>query len=269
MENIKSGLPQFSFLNDVRFTEKPVKTIQRMCECEKHNASYEAEFYVYSNGSEYSEIRCPICEQEENEKEQLLMQKAEKEQNEKLCRECNIEPEYYTKSLDDYIPENEIEKEVKESVEKIISGDLKKLVLLGGNGTGKTMLGSIAAKKLQGKIYSMYEISTMIRQSYTMKAEKSELEIVNELASIPFLAIDEMGRTNGSNSEKNWLSYILDKRHVRNLPFMIMTNGHLFRDCPDKGCEKCFENYMDKDILSRLRQNSKLITIKAKDYRMK
>ena len=133
--------------------------------------------------------------------------------------------------------------------------------------THNTMLASVAAKELGGKIYSMYEISAMIRQSYTVRAERSELDIVNELASIPFLAIDEMGRSKGSDTEQNWLSFILDKRHTRHLPFMLMSNAHFSENCPTHGCSKCFETFMDSDILSRLQEDSKIIQVEADDIR--
>ena len=142
-----------------------------------------------------------------------------------------------------------------------------KVILLGSNGVGKTMLASIAAKELNGKIYSMYEISAMIRQSYSSLAKKSELEIVKELASVPFLAIDEFGRTKNSDTEQNWLSFILDKRHTRKLPFMLMGNTHFKRFCKLGGCSKCFENFVDNDILSRLRQDSSIVVIDADDER--
>lgn len=193
----------------------------------------------------------------------------EKESRYKYLRSCNIEPEFFDYELKDYIPASKSQEKAKQAVEKMIAEKKGKVVLLGSNGTGKTMLASIAAKTLGGKLYTMYEISTMIRQSYTMKAEKSELEIVNELASIPFLAIDELGRTKGSETEQNWLSYILDKRHTRNLPFMLLSNSHLQKDCPQHGCPKCFQNFMDTDILSRLRQNSVIIVVSADDIRSK
>ena len=215
--------------------------------------------------------RCPICEEEQEKKEAAERARQEKEY-ERRCyeaelKERNIEPEYFYKTLEDFIPATPEQKQALEAVKAMINDCHGKVILLGSNGVGKTMLGSMAVKAMGGKILSMYEITTMIRQSYSPKAEKSELEIVKDLASIPMLVIDEMGRTKGSDAELNWLSYILDKRHTRQLPFMILTNTHLSRDCPKKGCENCFERFVNNDVLSRLRQDSKIITIKAPDYR--
>ena len=216
---------------------------------------------------------CPKCENERREKERNELIKRELEYVRQIAHEaykdCNIEKEYWDKELKDYIPQTPEQKKALEAVKKMIADKSGKVILLGSNGVGKTFLGCMAVKALGGKILSMYEITTMIRQSYSVKAEKTELEIVQDLASIPMLVIDEMGRTKGSDAELNWLSYILDKRHTRNLPFMILTNTHLSRDCPKKGCENCFERFVNNDVLSRLRQNSQIITIKAPDYRAK
>ena len=262
---IHKGLPVFDCLQD----RQPVKSYTKLVQCTNLNHKpYEAEFVVYEDGTENQITFCPECEKEKLEQESKRLEKEIREENIQHCQDCNIEPEFYNKTLDDYKAETESQKEVLDAVKDMLNFELKKIVLLGSNGTGKTMLGSILAKELNGKIYSMYEISTMIRQSYTMKAEKTELEIVRELASIPFLAIDEVGRTNGSNAEKDWMSFIIDKRHVRRLPTMLMSNGHLRRNCKyENGCENCFENYMNKDVISRLRQDSKVINILGKDHR--
>lgn len=222
---------------------------------------------IYPDGSEI--IECPRCIEERELKESKEFEMQQKRALIQKYQDSNIEIEYLDKSIDDYIPQTEKQKKLLELVKNMIESKSGKLIVLGSNGIGKTMLASMVVKELGGKILSMYEISTMIRQSYTNRAEKTELEIVKELASIPFLAIDELGRTKGSDAELNWLSYVLDKRHTRNLPFMIMSNTHLSSECPNNGCSQCFENYINNDILSRLRQNSKIITVDGPDYRAK
>ena len=136
--------------------------------------------------------------------------------------------------------------------------------------THNTMLGNIAVKIMGGKIYTMYEIATRIRQSYAAGATETELEILNELINEPLLVIDEVGRLKMSESVQDWFSFILDKRHTYNKPFFLIGNLHFNKDCDKKkegGCQKCFENYFDKDILSRLTQNSVIIEIIADDNR--
>ncbi len=144
---------------------------------------------------------CPKCEEENKEKERLEEETEKKVAYEMELKNRNIEPEYWGKELADYIPRTSEQEQALNEVQKLIEQKKGKLVLLGSNGVGKTFLGSMAVKALGGKILSMYEISTMIRQSYSVKAEKSELEIVKELASIPMLVIDEIGLTKGSEAQ--------------------------------------------------------------------
>lgn len=235
--------------------------------CSKHG---EVHGFYMMIGEEKSYF-CPECAKELAIQEQEKERKAEAERQKRALlnsyRERNIEPEYWDKEIKDFIPKTLDQKKALDAVNDLIKRKSGKVIILGGNGVGKTFLGSMVVKVLGGRILSMYEITTMIRQSYSPRAEKTELEIVNELATIPMLVIDEMGRTKGSDAELNWLSFILDKRHTRNLPFMILSNTHLSRDCHKKGCDGCFERFVNNDVLSRLRQNTKIITIKAPDFR--
>lgn len=225
------------------------------------------------NGSPTSTY-CPICgrEEEKRQKEEEERRREEKQREALLesYKEMNVEREYWDKTIDDYKPMVPEQEKAKAAVKRLIERRRGKVILLGSNGSGKTLLGSCAVKALGGKIYTMYEISTMIRQAYSPLAKRSELEIVSELAEVPMLFIDELGRTKGSAAELNWLSFILDKRHQRDLPFGLGTNSHLMRDCPrgKEHCEQCFENFLGNDILSRLGQDSEIVTMyNAPDYR--
>ena len=83
------------------------------------------------------------------------------------------------------------------------------------------------------------------------------------------LAIDEIGRTKGSDAETNWLSYIVDKRNSRGLPLVLISNKHTRKTCSDGGCQNCLENYISEDIMSRLSEDGHLVTMCGEDYRRK
>lgn len=239
--------------------------------CEKHG---DVPCNVLIMNGVPGEPYCPICEKE---KERRLEEQQEKERKEKELQEkiqsyksMNIENEFWGKTIDDYQPLCEAQQKAKDAVKRMIERRRGKVILLGNNGAGKSHLGNAAVSALGGKVLTIYEINAMIRQSYSALAKQTELEIVQELSSVPMLFLDEFGRTKGSKFEMDWLSFVLDKRHQRGLPFMLASNGHLKRDCPHgkNYCENCFENYLGEDILSRLRQDTEVVTLyDAPDYR--
>lgn len=239
--------------------------------CEKHgDVKIEAVFF---NG-EAANVTCPLCDKEAEEACRAQTE-ARKKQREReafiaLCKQERVEPEFYDKTLDNYQPKTESQQRAKAAVTKLIASQKGKIVLLGANGSGKSHLGNCAVKALGGKVYTAYEIGCMIRQSYSKLAKRTELEILEELAAIPLLFIDELDKNKVSTFQLSWLSYVLDKRHSRGLPFVLATNAHLSKDCPvgKAHCPDCFENFLGNDILSRLSQDSEIITMyDAPDYR--
>lgn len=234
--------------------------------CEKHNIEYEIE-KVKLFDREYELSTCPKCAEERINEERIEKEKAEAEKiKEKLSR-MNIEPLYYDVTLENFITDtNELEK-AKQKVYELIKKKNGKIVMLGKNGTGKTHLAISALKEITGVIYTMYEISARIRASYTVNAHETELDIVDGLSNAPLLVIDEIGRTKGSESEANWLSYIIDKRHSRNLPLILISNKHDRKSCKSNGCESCIENYIGDDIMSRLSDGGVMLRFTGDDYR--
>jgi DNA replication protein DnaC len=242
--------------------------------CEKHG-EYERIINFMGIPS-----RCPRCV-EEREREISLMFQAEileqeRENRNRLLQFCRIEPEHYSATLENYAPRNESQQralemvkalvaEYKERSEEYVSPRYSKLIISGHNGLGKTHLAAAAVKALRGQIWTMYEISARIRASYSTKSSETELDIVEGLIRLPLLVIDEIGRTKGGNTETNWLSVIIDKRHSRGLPIMLLTNLSLKndskQDCP------CLEDYVDTDIISRFRDGGSRITLTGEDYR--
>lgn len=233
--------------------------------CEKHGPYMASILHV---GGATITSSCPSCLEVFESQAEIDRLAAEKSAQVEAMRAMNIEPEYYEATLESFRAETpELARSV-EIVRKLINREILAILMTGSHGTGKTHLAISALKEIgEGRILTMYEISTMIRASYVPGAKKSELEIVSELASLPMLVIDELGRTKGSDVEANWLSYIIDKRHTRKLPLIIITNKHVRAKCPDGGCANCVENYISEDIMSRIIDGGKWIQFSGEDWR--
>ena len=262
------GLPSFNILKDLEEMEI-VKEESLDVLCEKHGI-FKGIIKTRKNGDKiYSE--CPKCKAErEAEIAERKKQDAERKEAERISKnvqEGNIEIDYQSLTFEDYRTETPQQKRALEAVQDLMQGRKKKVVLLGETGLGKTMLGSLAVKYMGGKIYRQYDIATMIRQSYSFNAKKTELEIVEELSSVPLLVIDEVGKVGNSEAVRNWFSAIIDKRHTRKLPLMLCGNLHFKQMCKNKGCPECFENYFGNDVLSRLSQDTTIVIVKGKDER--
>lgn len=239
--------------------------------CQKHGP-YQGEPVMWKEKL-VCEFPCPGCVQDEadDETERKIRESLKRDAEEEriFFISANIEPAYYGVSLATFETETQEQSTNKAKTRDLIEGKIKKLVMTGKNGTGKTHLAVSAIKAIGGKIMTMYEVSTTIRASYTAKAEKTELEIVDALARLPLFVIDELGRTKGGEADQNWLSYILDKRHVRGLPTIIITNKHVKKSCEAEGCPDCLENYITEDVMSRLSENGVMARFTGEDWRKK
>jgi DNA replication protein DnaC len=240
-----------------------METVQR--HCDKHG-DYEAS--ITNVFGSIMESECPECLEEYDRWEEEGKQTASDAQAIERAKAMNLRPKYYKASFDNFDAYNDKLVKAKDAAQKIVKGDIDSILFVGPVGSGKTHLSAAALNaKRDGKYMTMYEVSATIRASYSPRAEKSELEIVNELASVPLLVIDEVGRTKGSDTELNWLSYIIDKRTASFLPSIILSNKHLSVDCEKYGCPDCVDNYFGEDIISRLQEHGSIIRFEGEDYR--
>ena len=248
---------------------KIVKDYEGASECLTHG-KYIVHITEYDNGTRIEEPnRCPVCEKERIEEARKRTQERIHQELIEQYKASNVSSEYFEKDFEDFVVTTKAQKVALESVKKLVEDGHGKIIMIGSNGVGKTLLGSIAVKKLGGYIYTMYEIATRIRQSYAAGSKETELEIVNDLIDAPLLVIDEVGRVKMSEAVQDWFSYIIDQRHTRNKPFILNGNLHFKEFCENKdngGCQECFENIFDTDVLSRLR-DATIIEILAKDNR--
>lgn len=230
--------------------------------CEKHG-EYESE--TLETFGIKIQSGCPLCEQEQEHQEKKELEARQQEARRQELQDRGIEPEFINATLDNYRPENDSEAQALQSAMDLEAGRIKKLLLLGSNGTGKTHLADALVKSCNGIRITMFELSARIRAGFSQG--KSELDILDDLLRYDLIVIDEVGRTKGSDSEKNWMSYLIDKVHTRNKKLLIISNRQTAKTLPPERRGEAFEYYFDNDVISRLRQDSRIVEVKGRDRR--
>lgn len=227
------------------------------------------------------ESTCPFCRKKEIDGEfQKEMESEEMQKSNRIsrCEKFRIREEFYFKTLDNYNAETASQKQALEAARKVVNGDCKKLILMGGNGIGKSHLENAILYILGGIRYTAYELFALYRECYSPKARFTELQLIEKLTTAyKCFMIDEVGRTKGSEAELNFMSLLVDELHTRGKVILMNSNKIRKTECPAylqnkencKNCTncKCIERYLDNDILSRLSENSIKIQMSGKDYR--
>lgn len=230
--------------------------------CEKHGEYQSESLNLFGH---FLQTGCPKCEEEKEELEARKAELEKEEQKKAALIARGIEPEFFGATLENYKAENKTEQEALQAVKDLHDGKIQKVLLLGGNGVGKTHLASAMALLEDGVVITMFEISARIRQGFNLGM--SELTVLNQLLSYKFIAIDELGRTKGSDTEHNWLSYLIDKAHARGIKLMLISNRHTAKQLSVERRGEAIENYFDNDVISRLRQNTKVVEVTGRDRR--
>ena len=219
---------------------------------------------------------CDECLDKQDRKENAIKKRQEENRRKTWLEIIGVTEEYDKATLDNYKPVSDSQKEALRAAFSILNGELDKLVLLGGNGVGKTHIAAALTKKMDGKLLTAYEMFAMYRACFTGKT--TEIELIKTLSSYPLLCIDEFGRTKGSEAEDNFLSVVIDKRHSKHLPTLILSNLIRKRDCPYfdpnntgkcTACVRhsCLETHLTMDVISRLHENARVILVEGEDYR--
>lgn len=212
--------------------------------------------------------KCPKCE---DERESERSESERRLADEARWTASNVKPKFFWKSFSDYKVGSESQGKALALVQDIAEGGDRSLVLCGNNGTGKTMLASLAVMQRGGRIFKMYEIVMRIKASYKASAKEDERDILKELSTAPLLVIDEVGKQFGSDSERNWLSYVIDERYEEGRPTILISNLKAMRDCSEEEKAQGFylERYLGRDSVSRLAETADIILVEGEDYRRK
>lgn len=102
-------------------------------------------------------------------------------------------------------------------------------VMLGSPGTGKNHLASavgdaIIKKGGRAVIVTVEELMMKIRATYRKEARYSETKLLQWLATLDLLVIDEVGIQRGNNNEQVMLNEMINQRSMEQNPTGILTN---------------------------------------------
>lgn len=135
------------------------------------------------------------------------------------------------------------------------------LLLLGKAGTGKSHLASAILQAIMPAHCGMYttaaDVIDMVRETWRRDSDRSQGKVLQMLASVPLLVIDEVGVQYGTESEQNTLFQILDRRYRDRRPVILMANL--------KASE--LQSLLGDRVFDRLREVSKIVAFDWDSYR--
>ena len=123
------------------------------------------------------------------------------------------------------------------------------LQLLGGVGTGKTMLVCALAQAVIDAGFSARYVTAMnavreIRESYRRDSQTTEREAIKALTVPDLLVLDEVGQQYGTDGEQILLYDVINGRYEKQLPTVVVSNLDL----------KGVTGYLGERVIDRLRE---------------
>lgn len=191
--------------------------------------------YRYPDGREVetsNEAGCHYCirEKEEQMKQQRLYEQYRTNKVNNLMHVNGVSGIYEDLEVDSFFV-NQLKEPLKMHVLGLalawVEGSFRNLILTGNPGTGRTMLASIAineaCRNLRTAFYTTEQ--KLYREFRTLlSTPERESRLINHYGNIDFLAIDELGRSAGSEFEARILAEIIDDRYKNQKATMICTN---------------------------------------------
>lgn len=88
--------------------------------------------------------------------------------------------------------------------------------MIGGRGTGKTRMAAEVVRDrlpIPATYTTAMDIFLRIRESYAKRSEETERQIVDRMAKVPLLIIDEIQERGNTEWEGRILTHIMDRRY--------------------------------------------------------
>lgn len=204
--------------------------------CEKHG-EYEYKYLKILKRVMVTTC-CSVCITEKSILDKRSEEKAQAElyiKNEKLRREsarlnAGISKRNLYKTFDDYICTTEGQTKAKNDCIRYVDEfpTDKSLIMVGGVGTGKTLLASAILDSLVDKyncvIIKTIDIVRSLKATWSKESSSTEEDVLYKYISADLLILDEVGSQFGSDTEKLFIFDIIDGRYQDMKPTILISN---------------------------------------------
>lgn len=204
--------------------------------CEQHGV-YESIAWLFGSRIMHWS-KCPTCskaiaDQEAIEAEQKDAQERQQRIESRL-NTAGIPLRFRSKDFSSYIADTD-GKEKARSVAMEFAANFDRhykdgtvVIFSGMPGTGKSHLAIAAAQEIMRSRSALYtsaiDVVRMIRDTWRRGAERTESQVLNDLATVDLLIMDEVGVQYGTEAEQVTLFDIIDKRYRDQMPMILLTN---------------------------------------------
>ena len=205
--------------------------------CEKHG-DYEVKYTQIADRKCWVFDTCMKCVAETNAAERLK-EEAETEarniDNEKRRREnvrvnAGISKRNLYKTFDDYKCGSEGQHKAKSDCVKFVNEfpSEKSMIMVGGVGTGKTLLASAMIDSLvdnnRCEMIKVIELIRHLKATWNKDSENTEEGIIEHFIKLDLLVLDEVGSQFGSDTEKLFIFDIIDGRYQDMKQTILISN---------------------------------------------
>lgn len=242
---------------------------ERVQVCEQHGefASKGQRFF----GRREVWTACPTCaelaRQQQAEADQMAAAQRERERLESFIERAAVPRRFIGRSFDNFnatTPEQQRALDVARSYAETFSQRFKAghgLVFSGMPGTGKSHLAAailqVVLPRHTGLYVTCMGLIRMVRNTWRRDSAQSEQDVLDMLACVDLLVIDEIGVQYGTDGEQTVLFEVLDQRYQDQVPTILLTNQ-------DKDG---FKGYVGERSFDRLTETSRWVAFDWASHR--